>query len=214
MTLEPQQIPVGKYLRTFAGVRLSAQMFSLCNAPEGRLFDTHVAVAGGKRTNGRGRAEGQAGPAQHGVARVLLQDVSVVEDAEVQNWRRDQGQCDAIPSPDVPERRRRRRRGWGWVGSHKKAPALMVALKREFSGALLPLVLESHANISSVSVTPRGMTNAPPPHFFFFFSSPDGGDQAAADGLVPPAEVFASPEKNAHVSNTFPVRSVDSRTGR
>lgn len=39
--------------------------------------------------------------------------------------------------------------------SHRKAPALMVALKRELSGALLPLVLESHANIPSLSVRQR-----------------------------------------------------------
>lgn len=39
--------------------------------------------------------------------------------------------------------------------SHRKAPALMVALNRELSGALLPLVLESHANIPSVSARQR-----------------------------------------------------------
>lgn len=31
--------------------------------------------------------------------------------------------------------------------SHKKDPALMVALKREFSGAVLPLVLWKHAQM-------------------------------------------------------------------
>lgn len=39
--------------------------------------------------------------------------------------------------------------------SHRKDPALMVALKRELSGAFLPLVLESHANILSVSARQR-----------------------------------------------------------
>lgn len=39
--------------------------------------------------------------------------------------------------------------------SQRKDPALMVALKREFSGVFLPLVLETHANIPSVSVRQR-----------------------------------------------------------
>lgn len=75
-------------------VLLSIIMSSLFNLPGLHQCSTHVAVSGRERAHGCHHAEGQANPAQHEVARVLLQDMSMVEDAEDQNWKGGQGQCD------------------------------------------------------------------------------------------------------------------------
>lgn len=63
----------------------------------GSRSGTHVAVSGCEGADGRHYAKGQANPAQHGVAGVPLQDMSVMEDAEEQDWKRSRGQGDMSP---------------------------------------------------------------------------------------------------------------------
>lgn len=129
------------------------------------------------------------------MTRVLLQDVSVVKDAEEQNWKGGQGQqCGSGRSMTLLKfaEGKLTQEGSGVDGGAEEG-----ALRRTFptcAGITRKYFISDHETVD------ENVNQA--------VFSPDGGNQTAVGGMVPPAEAFAIPEKHtSSILDTHP--SVD-----